>query len=150
MNIKDKLLKKRIITSLGCWEWSGARNKAGYGQVFFEGKQHGVHRISAIIFLGFDINSSLIICHKCDNPPCFNPKHLSIGTQSINRLDSFNKNRSIQKGTKNAFHKLNNDQVCEIKKDLKNKLTLVNIAKKYGVHFATISAIKCGKTWRYI
>jgi hypothetical protein len=32
--------------------------------------------------------------HSCDNPPCVNPAHLSIGTQKDNTLDSIAKGRT--------------------------------------------------------
>jgi len=152
--IKEKLLQNRKITPNDCWEWTRARNKAGYGQITINYKQLGVHQVSAIIFLNFDINSTNkrtnLICHTCDNPPCFNPNHLFISTQSKNREDTFHRNRTSQKGTKNNNHKLIEQEVIEIKDLLKQKNTLISIAKKYKVSFQTISLIKNEKTWKHL
>jgi len=44
-----------------------------------------------MLYLGLDIkNSKIWICHTCDNPPCFNPKHLYLGTAKTNRIDQLN------------------------------------------------------------
>ena len=34
-----------------------------------------------------------IILHTCDNPKCFNPNHLKLGTMLDNYLDNVSKNR---------------------------------------------------------
>lgn len=89
-----RLLVNRRITDSGCWEWTRKLNNKGYGIVSF--KTNGtklVHRIAAGLWLGFDTRSSLLVCHHCDNPLCFNPWHLFIGTHSDNTLDSVTKGR---------------------------------------------------------
>src|SRR5258708_29654553 len=85
-------LHKRITDS-GCWEWTGSINSHGYGTVSIQGVVHGVHRVSASLYLGFDLRSELHVCHKCDNPPCWNPEHLFVGTQSDNSRDMIVKGR---------------------------------------------------------
>ena len=77
-------MEKRKVTTNNCWEWTGAKVQKGYGIIWFNGGNARVHRISAMLFLKFNINSKLFVCHKCDNPPCFNPDHLFIGTNSDN------------------------------------------------------------------
>jgi hypothetical protein len=37
----------------------------------------------------------MVIRHKCDNPPCCNPKHLIIGTHSDNAKDRVRRGRDV-------------------------------------------------------
>ena len=86
--IKNFLISNRIIVN-GCWILSTQKSKNYHYYVNI-----GVHRLSALVFLGFKPESGLQVLHKCDNPPCWNPDHLFIGTQSDNRMDSIAKGRS--------------------------------------------------------
>lgn len=86
-------LEKKVVTSSGCWEYTGARNNKGYGKCMFGQKEISAHRLSAAVNLGLDLSSGLQACHDCDNPPCFNPDHLFIGTQSDNVRDCVAKGR---------------------------------------------------------
>jgi len=43
--------------------------------------------------MGFDLESDLCVLHRCDNPPCFNPAHLFIGTKADNTADMMRKGR---------------------------------------------------------
>ncbi len=97
--LKELLLLRRTITESGCWEWTGARHTGGYG-LLRAGKPEGVrlamvgvHRIAALLWLDIPLDTSLLILHRCDNPPCFNPDHLFTGTQSDNIQDAIRKGR---------------------------------------------------------
>jgi HNH endonuclease len=88
------LLKFLLVDEqTGCWNWIGSRDKLGYARMIYDGKQESVHRVSAHVFLRFDLNSDLHVLHRCDNPPCFNPKHLFIGTHLDNMKDKSAKGR---------------------------------------------------------
>ena len=45
------------------------------------------------MYLGMDPSSKLLALHHCDNPSCFNTKHLFIGTYIDNVQDQISKNR---------------------------------------------------------
>jgi hypothetical protein len=82
----------------GCWVWTGARKSGGYGH--FHHRDHGLikaHRASWIVTNG-EIPAGLIVCHKCDNPPCVNPSHLFLGTKKDNTRDMMAKGRAMFRG----------------------------------------------------
>lgn len=84
--IKNYLESNKVILDNGCWVLE-TRNTNRYQ--YYLGI--GIHRLSAWIFNNFDIDSKLLILHKCDNPPCWNPEHLNSGNQSENINDALNK-----------------------------------------------------------
>jgi hypothetical protein len=80
-------LKEKTLFSANHWLWMGyALN--GYGKAKYMGKQRFVHRISAHIYLGLDLDSELNVNHKCEFKHCWNPDCLYVGTQTENVADS--------------------------------------------------------------
>ena len=65
-----------------CWPWTGSRTPQGYGHW----RDMGAHRLSFTLFLG-QIPPGLLVCHRCNNPICVNPKHLYLGTHEDNASD---------------------------------------------------------------
>lgn len=71
----------------GCWEWQAGKIKdRGYGQFWLNGLNYRAPRVMWTILHG-PIPDSILIYHSCDNPPCVNPTHLFLGTNSDNVLD---------------------------------------------------------------
>jgi hypothetical protein len=95
----------------GCWNWIGCRDQRGYGIRRFRGKARKVHRISAHLYLGMNIDSVLCVCHHCDNPSCFNPKHLFLGTMLDNVTDCRLKGRKAIKSHCKSGHPLSGDNL---------------------------------------
>jgi hypothetical protein len=92
-NIVERMNLKTVKDSItGCWLWMGG-NTRGHGKIRFNYCKEMVHRISAHLYLGYDLDSSLQVNHKreCPNKNCWNPDHLYIGTQKENRSDYLNK-----------------------------------------------------------
>jgi hypothetical protein len=77
----------------GCWEWTASRDPHGYGKAT-DAKRRGAmaHRLAWKIMYG-PIPPGLLILHRCDNPPCVRPAHLSLGTHSDNMKDMAAKGR---------------------------------------------------------
>ncbi len=68
-----------------CWDWTGAKNHAGYGVFSFLGGVILAHRFSLLI-TGARIDG-LWALHSCDRPACCNPHHLRVGTAKDNARD---------------------------------------------------------------
>jgi hypothetical protein len=134
-----------------CWNWN--LNKAGekYGWIYYiDNRQIGVHRIMAsLTFYGFNIDSPLFVCHKCDNPSCINPKHLFIGTQQDNTDDMVKKKRHAF-GEKNGHHKLTDKDVINIRFLYSNGETMLELSKMYDVSKEQIRNIIHKISWKYI
>ncbi len=130
----------------GCWLWSGSVDRGGYGAIKVRGKAVRAHRFSFAHFNG-PLKSSALVCHKCDVPSCVNPKHLWAGTHSENSLDSVAKGRWVNnKGSRHGMSKLSEENVCLLRIDVKNGLSLRKTAEKYGINKATVWEIKHGRT----
>ena len=88
----ERLLARREKTKTGCWEFTGCLTSSGYGQVRDKGKALYAHRVSYEHHFG-DIGD-MSVCHKCDNPKCFNPEHLFLATHKDNMRDMQAKGRN--------------------------------------------------------
>jgi hypothetical protein len=88
-----------------CWQWIAATSTYGYGKMWICGQLINSHRISWIIHYG-EIPVGKSVLHRCDNPPCTNPKHLFLGTQGDNVRDAVKKGRqfSPQRGITHCRH----------------------------------------------
>ncbi|KKN16791.1 hypothetical protein LCGC14_0972530, partial [marine sediment metagenome] len=82
----------KVKKTNSCWMWVATLH-AGYGYVGLNGKDYSAHRISWEIHFG-KIPEGMLVLHKCDNPPCVNPKHLWIGTRKQNTQDMIKKGRA--------------------------------------------------------
>lgn len=156
MTFEEKLFYRRRICINNCWEWTGYRDKDGYGKMtttLIEGKNkpYGVHRISAMVFKGFDILSNLLVCHKCDNPSCFNPEHLFIGTPKKNYNDSINKGRMrYALGEDAGNSKLNNNDIYKIRNLYEKGERQSSIAKIFNINKSQVSKIVNMKGWKHL
>lgn len=79
-------------------EWVGdclvypPTKRDGYGRIRVDGKSWLAHRFSWVLANG-PIPEGMYVCHRCDNPPCINPEHLFLGTQTDNMRDMAAKGR---------------------------------------------------------
>lgn len=69
----------------GCWLWTGATNRAGYGE-FQDGVQQMLaHRLIYEWVVG-PISRGLVLDHLCREPRCVNPSHLEAVSDRENIL----------------------------------------------------------------
>jgi len=75
----------RVRIREGCWEWVGAKDKFGYGQMAIDCKKYKSHRITYQWLIG-PIPEGLELDHLCRNPNCCNPIHLEPVTHQKNMV----------------------------------------------------------------
>lgn len=133
-----------------CWPWKAARDEHGYGMISsggHSGRLLRAHRISYEIHIG-EVPADRRVLHRCDNPPCCNPKHLFLGTQAENMADMVRKGRSAS-GERHSQAKLTAADVEEIRRLLAaGELSQDEIGARFGIAGTTVSQINTGKRWR--
>ncbi|MEV5007255.1 HNH endonuclease signature motif containing protein [Streptomyces sp. NPDC055692] len=80
------LLDRQTDRQGKCWVWGGSTISKGYGNFRMHGINFLAHRASYELHSGA-IPDGLLVLHSCDNPPCFNPDHLRVGTNGDNMRD---------------------------------------------------------------
>lgn len=138
---KQKLLA-RARKEGECMFWLGALNAYGYGAVRYQGKVIGAHRLSYILHHG-EIPDGELVMHSCDNRPCINPAHLSLGSIADNIQDMWDKGRDHQS-------KLTAEQVESIRSRYIPRHPQHGaraMAREFGVTHQAISHAVLGKTW---
>lgn len=155
-----------------CWVWPKSKTKAGYGQLSTSNgsaqkvELHYAHRVSFFLKHG-PFDRKMHICHHCDNPSCFNPSHLFIGTAKENCADCKRKGRNnagkkwqlgdkhwtrahpskkkkVMCGENHYLAKLDEEKVKLIRSSNEKGVVL---AEMFGVSASAISSVRKGKTW---
>lgn len=148
----EDLYLRKVVKREGCWGWVGATDKAGYPTFSIKrGPDITIfraHRFSWELHRG-KIENGLGVLHTCDNPPCTNPDHLFLGTQTENIADMHRKRRGVF-GERTAQAKLNDAGVVRVLSMLSEGMSHSAIADVMGVHRRSISDIAGNKTWRHI
>jgi len=130
------------IETENCIEWMYA-NVEGYG-IFKRNKR--VTREVLRLKVGNAPQGKNLALHTCDNPPCFNYKHLFWGSNSDNGKDMATKGRS-HRGSKHHLSKLSEKDVLGIRVSVGTQTCL---ARRYGVSQTTVYNIKNRRTWKWL
>jgi hypothetical protein len=138
-----------------CWPWKGFLNKQGYGRTWINDKGYYAHRViydleyPGIIALEAPKNGAYgLVLHKCDNPPCCNPRHLYIGDAKQNGRDKIDRKRMRdRRGIRGPRAKLTEEDVREIRR-LKSQATKKALALLFDVSVATISGCIYGRHYQ--
>lgn len=76
-----------------CWVWT-ANTRTGYGMIRDSQKMRSAHRLSWAWANGVEYpERSIVVRHRCDNPPCVRPDHLEGGNYGDNNHDTMKRNR---------------------------------------------------------
>lgn len=98
-----EMILGKINKTDSCWLWTHRNDRKGYGIINFRYREMRIHRLMYQHFVG-PLIKGLIICHKCDVPPCCNPDHLFQGTPKDNTQDMIKKGR-YRNGYENYKHR---------------------------------------------
>lgn len=139
-----------------CLEWPYKRKATGlpYGIVRHDGTDWRVHRLAYKIVHG-DIPDGKIIMHSCDNPPCFNPNHLSPGTRTENAADRHQKGRTKKavspvRGEAQWKSKLTDSDIIEIRESYRNGHSQTAVAIHFSISQVCVSRIVLGRSWKHV
>jgi len=162
--------KMRIGDPNECWEWVGHKCRKGYGVIYLWDRgasrkvQFRGHRVSYFLHYGND-PGEMLVCHKCDNPPCCNPHHLWLGTNSDNMRDAISKGRKTKflrgeahpwYGRSCAGELCPNARITEeqaryvISRYSAGGITQVALAREIGISQPHISEIVRGVSWSHL
>lgn len=134
-----------------CWPWRLRGDKDGYGSFKLRGKTRRAHRIAFVLHYGYE-PGSLLVCHRCDNPPCCNPAHLFLGTIDDNNQDSIRKGRRrYARGSALPHAKLTEVTAKRIVMLYRSGgYTQSQLAAMFGIVPSGVSALVRGVAWRHV
>ena len=136
-----------------CWLWTANRvgrvsknypKNSQHGQFTYSvnQRQHHVyaHRFAWELAHG-PIRGGLLVCHRCDIPPCVNAAHLFLGTVDANMKDAAAKNRLTVPRSRglSLFDRL------MIYRAAPYRGICVDLARQYGVTTGCVSLIRRGR-----
>jgi ribosome-binding protein aMBF1 (putative translation factor) len=158
-----RLLERGSRQENNCLLWTGCKSN-DYGISSVNGKSYKVHRISLWIHNDYksitDIpmyneeNQTLVVRHICNNPLCFEPSHLQLGTEIENSMDKKENGTTIQ-AERHPKSTISEDLARKIKHSLLNSndanyMTITERAVKFKVDKTIIENIDKGYAWAHI
>ena len=122
----------------------------GYGQfgIGGRGKTQLAHRVAFDLSNKVKLRADEQVRHRCDNPPCCNPRHLLRGDNAKNVADREERGRTCR-GEAHPFAKLTDldARTIRVMVGLSGK-TQAEIGALFGITQSQVSAICRFKTWR--
>jgi hypothetical protein len=131
----------------GCINWTGNKDKDGYGRIQFNRKAIKSHRF-AWLLAGNTLPPGLVMRHKCvKNRSCCNVEHLELGTPKDNSHDAM-RDGTLTKGEDVNTSKLTADMVLQIR--ARPGMYQKDLGKEFGVGQSTIGRILSREIWKHI
>lgn len=133
-----------------CLVWPRGKNGDGYGALMINYKNFKAHRLAYELTIG-SIPNGLQVLHSCDNPPCFRPSHLFLGTNLDNVRDKHSKGRQrFARGIGCTQAKLTDEKVAFARDAHREGVTATALAIQFGVSRSTVKLAIRGHTWAHV
>jgi hypothetical protein len=147
-----------------CWNWQAGKNPNNYGLISLgmgirSCRSHSflAHRVAYYLSTGVDPDT-LCVLHKCDNPPCCNPRHLFLGTRADNCQDMYTKGRNFihpnsrdqEQRPKRKYPKYTADTVRKVRHMYNEGLSSIRISKLLNMAPTTVFNMVHRITWKYL
>lgn len=131
--------KVAIRSPLDCWEWQAATlQSGGYGAFRLNGQTKRAHRVAYFLAKG-NLDPTLELLHKCNNPRCCNPNHLVQDTHAANLSQAGAEGKMTRHSGANSKKQFTQEQLHDI---LTARTSARALARKYSVDHKTIRAIQ--------
>lgn len=163
----------------GCWTWTGATARHGYGIFNVRGTLKMAHRVAFAMATGRQPGKNELVLHSCDNPPCVRASHLRAGSHSENMDDRQTRDRTargerhvsrtkpevlmrgdshyakteperLARGEGHGMTSLTEAQVREIRQRYAGGWSARVLAKEYSVDRGTIYNVVKRRTWAHV
>jgi hypothetical protein len=159
-HIPERLVRqfwtKVVVAPSGCWEWTGATDKKGYGRVRRDYRNWLVTRWVWTELKG-PIPAGQMVLHHCDNPPCCKTEpderypegHLYLGSAKENMRDLLDRHpEKIEERPRHPL-KLTVGDVRSIRAAYR---TIPNgeLGQRFGVSDSLVSAIGLRRSWKWL
>ena len=132
-----------------CWIWRWSRTRNGYAHVAHHGKTAYVNRIQLGILAQPFLTHQTV--HTCDNPPCVNPAHISVGSILDNAQDRESKQRNNHvRGNRIGSAKLLDADVLAIRARVNAGESQASVLRDYEISQAQIGRIVRRESWAWL
>ena len=132
----------------GCWLFIGFLDSNGVGRVRFDGRSASAPRVA--FFFAHCRWPKPAVLHHCDTPACFNPAHLSEGSQADNMRDMDRKGRRktySPRGESSGMSKLTESEVLAIRSSSE---TSAKLGRRFRVTTSAVCYVRKRKTWAWL
>lgn len=146
-------IQGHVVEDGECWNWTGAMQSCGVTPTMNYKRKVGAVRRFILLERGPAPAGKPIATYTCGNPLCVHPEHTDWSkrkavqqrtTQEQGHQNTAIRNKKIaDKARQNG--KLTHEQALDVREAEGNQY---EIAARFGISQATVSAIKLGKTWR--
>lgn len=151
----DRFNRREWTAQDECRIWLGPTNSRGYGRftIHRDGREFRIlsHRLAFFLSTGIDPGRQ-VVRHSCDTPACYNPAHLSTGTQVDNWQDSHIRGRAAVPPRVYGERHHNAKLTCAAATSIRARhaagmASQTQLAREFGVSRATVQRVIQGKAW---